>query len=188
MHDEVSYEQAMAFQSYVAAVLAATGYVVHETHTSGAYAPLLRVDHDHVTAPDLLVASHAWRVPCHADTKLKTRAVEFRLAGELRTGIDADAYSAYQYVQERTGLPVFLIFGHRLENEVRICALDDPSSLGVAGGSRMRYWAYESLTRLCSLDDVRQKRSLALPLPPVVQAENRLFDLPPVRLGKGYVT
>lgn len=186
MSAEVTYEQAMAFQSHVAAVLAATGYVVHETHMGGAYAPLLRVDNGHITAPDLLVASHGWRVPCHLDTKLKTEAPLYRIANELRTGIDLDAYHAYRYVQERTGLPVFLVFGHRKENEVRLCALDDPSVAGVGAGGLMRYWAYESLARLCSLDDIRCKVPLALPSPPVVHVDDRLFDVPPVRLGRGY--
>jgi hypothetical protein len=186
--NEVTYEQAMAFQTHVAVVLAATGYVVHETHTGGAYAPALRLEHGRVTAPDLLVASRNWQVPCHVDTKLKNEAPMYRLADELRTGIDLDAFHAYRYVQERTGLPVFLIFGHRKENEVRICALDDPSVAGVGAGGRMRYWAYESLQRLCSLDDIRAKVPLVLPSPPAVQAESRLFDMPPARLGRGYAT
>lgn len=107
--------------------------------------------------PDLLLARDGRSV--FVEAKRKTRADFTRKTQRHETGISHRLYQHYEEVRCRTGLDVFLFFGHELEGEVRWCKLGDVpprvydgQKMGRGG---MVFWGWEDdLAVLCSMAEV----------------------------------
>lgn len=119
-------------------------YVVARVNDDTAVAPMLEAWGRQVPLPDLQLmrpdGSLLW-----CDVKYKTCAVEFHVARVRRTGIDASAHSNYERVEALTGRPVYLLFVHRDENEVRRARVGQDAVRGVGVGQGMVYWDYDRL-------------------------------------------
>lgn len=111
--------------------------------------------------PDLLVCLKgrtSW-VEC----KWKAEATLHRVTGDLTTGISARHFRHYQLVQEQSGCAVSLMFLHVAEGEMRGAKLAElPPIHHVYDGGKMGYagmifWKYDSLPRICSLDEIIPK-------------------------------
>ncbi len=126
-------------------------------------APKLSAIHqlDSLVTPDLLTAKDgraAW-----LEVKHKQRADMHRNTHTIETGIDLRLWRQYEHVKRVTGLPVWLVFVHEAENEVRtgeIAKLDpikriyDGPKMGRGG---MVFFPYEQLVRLASLSSIREE-------------------------------
>jgi hypothetical protein len=181
----VTYEEAIAFQKALEASLAHSGFLIAPTPVTGPTAPLLSVNYDKTIAPDMLVFGSHWQVPCWVDAKLKTSLGYFRTTSSRTTGIEVDVWNRYKRVEDITGIPVFVIFGQREQNEVRMCSIDQAWLPSRGDGVNMRNWDYDALPLLCSLDDIRNRRPIA-PCVPIPNVQQALFDVEPKRMGLGY--
>ena len=116
------------------------------------------VQSDSLVLPDLLGAKEgksSW-----FEVKFKDHADFTRKTQRLETGISKRLWEHYHKVQEQSGLPVWLIFAHRKENELRCASL--ASLIGterVYGGSKMGhagmvFFDYRALRYLARLSDI----------------------------------
>lgn len=116
------------------------------------------VQSDSLVLPDLLSAkagSSRW-----VEVKFKNSASFTRCTKRLETGISRKLWNHYQKVEIETGIPVYLVFAHKIENEVRcapISALvgtERVYSGTIMGYHGMVFFDYSKLTILCKLSDV----------------------------------
>ncbi|MEP7115504.1 MAG: hypothetical protein ABI862_19730 [Ilumatobacteraceae bacterium] len=108
-----------------------------------------------IVLPDLQV-HHRTEGLCWVEVKGKSTAVEYRHAHEMRTGIDRRLLVHYRRIEQLTGYPVRIVFCHERENDVRWVRVAEREIRGVGNGSEMSYWAWDSMPRLCSLDELSQ--------------------------------
>ncbi len=93
------------------------------------------------------------------EIKLKRHAVLFRQTNTVVTGCSARHWDHYREVERVTGNPVWLVFAHEEENEVRAALLPDLAATAQErrydgdkfGGGGMVFFPWERLTRLCAL-------------------------------------
>jgi len=111
--------------------------------------------------PDLLTARMGelkW-----VEVKYKTKADWTRKTSRLETGINLRLWKHYVEVQAVTGVPVWIMFVHEHEQEVRGESIDqlrqdfrvyDGNKMGRGG---MVFFAYDELKRLTNLPELRRE-------------------------------
>lgn len=108
--------------------------------------------------PDLLGAKSGNSI--WFEVKFKDRADWTRITGRFETGISKRLWEHYQKVEAESGLPVWLIFAHKQEDEIRAQSLAalrgkeriyEGNRMGRAG---MVFFDYRGLKRLGKLSQV----------------------------------
>jgi hypothetical protein len=151
--DLPEYRTGANAEAAVSTYLLGRNYAVVRVRYGGAVVPKLAVWDRQVTLPDL----QALRPGSEAvwlEVKWKTGCVRFELAGEMRTGIDSRLHRDYLRVQDVTGYPVWIIFVHREEDQVRAARADRGWQRGVGTGSEMVFWPWDSLFFIDSYQQV----------------------------------
>lgn len=171
----------------VALYLKALGYhVLPTTDFSRHGAPKLEAENaaDSIVMPDLQAFGDGVRA--WFEVKWKTCAVEYRHKGSrLETGIGLRHYGEYLDAEERTQMPVVLVFVHEKERQVRCASLaqlidafshDDNTDKMERGG--MRFWIFEKIPLWMTLDELEARvaahelnaKLIDPPIPPPVDA------------------
>ena len=113
------------------------------------FAPLLETWAGKVRLPDLQVhltsGDYIW-----LEAKSKSQCAKFEAAGIRTTGIDSDCFADYKAVEARTMHPVWVVFIHEREDQVRLARPDHRWFKGAGSGSGMMYVDWDSLPLLCS--------------------------------------
>ena len=164
------------FENHMAAWLAANGYAVSRVSSSGMVAPTLTVGDHQVTLPDLQFmsqdAGHGW-----LECKWNRTCGRFITRGDiLTTGFKSRLWYQYCDIQRVTGVPVWIAFGHREQDEVRLALAVEGSFPGVGAGADWRYWQWDKLRRVASLSEVVACTPAELPT-------ELLFPVPPQQLA-----
>jgi hypothetical protein len=108
--------------------------------------------------PDLLVFRSGRRWWLEVKLKTETTATKIR-GGRPETGIDLRHWRHYAAVQLETGIPVWVLFVHEREAEVRGASIDELTeharlSPNFNGGKGGMFFAWDSLHWVCDLDSV----------------------------------
>jgi hypothetical protein len=107
--------------------------------------------------PDFLLARE--RRSMFVELKYKQKAVTWRKTGQRRTGFARRLFEHYQTVESVTGLPVYVLFMHEEEDEIRGQYLKQLEPIRqeheVAGFSRMVFFDYVALPVVAKLSAVR---------------------------------
>lgn len=92
------------------------------------------------------------------EAKRKTHADYTRCTDRLETGFSLRLYRHYCEVEKRSGLPVWVFFGHEEEDEVRFGALTKLSKRTYdgprMGPSGMVFFGWDALTPLCTMSEL----------------------------------
>jgi hypothetical protein len=151
--DLPEYQNGANAEASVCTYLLGRNYSIVRVRYGGAVVPTLAVWDREVTLPDLQ-ALRPDSEPCWLEVKWKTGCAWFEHAGEMRTGVDHRLHCDYLRVQEVTGRPVWIVFVHREEDEVRAARADSGWFRGIGSGAQMVYWPWESLTLIDSYRQV----------------------------------
>ena len=118
---------------------------------------------DSLICPDLLIVKGGRTIWC--EVKFKTHADFTRRTRQHETGIDLRLWNHYQQVADTSGSPVWLIFCHQCEDEIRCGSLDvlrSPNEHRIYRGSKMShsgmvFFRYDTLHYLERLSSVIRK-------------------------------
>jgi len=117
-------------------------------------------DADSLVVPDLLIAQ-AQKGTKWVEVKFKARADFTRKTQRMETGIALRLWRHYHEVKAATGLPVWLMFCHAEEDEIRGAEIADlASAVRVYDGRKMgrggmAFFPVEALRRLARLSAIR---------------------------------
>jgi len=120
-------------------------------------APALEAHGGDLVLPDLLGARAGVVLWCEA--KRKARADLTRVTGRLETGLSLRLLDQYREVKARTGIDVWIFFGHELEDEVRCCEIDKvrwramPQANGMGRGG-MAFVGWDDLAHFVTFSTV----------------------------------
>lgn len=158
--DNPQFKRGEEFERALSSYLQSRGWGVLPVYDySGAEdkAPAMHVGaQDGLILPDLFVARAGVSHWCEA--KRKTRADFTRVTQRLETGLPLRLYKHYGHVKERSGIDVWLFFGHEQEDAVRFTEIDALKPRlyhghGMSYGG-MAFFAWDELRELCSLSQV----------------------------------
>jgi len=94
-----------------------------------------------------------------AETWYCPRADLTRVTGRLETGLSLRLLDQYREVKARTGIDVWIFFGHELEDEVRCCEIDKvrwramPQANGMGRGG-MAFVGWDDLAHFVTFSTV----------------------------------
>jgi hypothetical protein len=121
-------------------------FPVARANENASFAPFMRAYEEKLTLPDFFCLPRANAYPFFVEAKFKTGAPIMEIWGDVRTtGIDLHKAQTYQKVERVTGCTVFLMFGHKSENEIRIGRMHNWTPGIGEFGKRMAWWLYDNL-------------------------------------------
>jgi hypothetical protein len=98
---------------------------------------------------------------CWIEVKAKGQcATHMNWGNALVTGVEQRVLDHYRRIKRVTEHPVWLVFVHTFEAEVRYVECETPSNVGSGAGRGMAFWRWDRLKRLCSLTDLTAARPL----------------------------
>lgn len=120
---------------------------VMRAHEGAAFAPFMRAYQHKLWLPDFFVLPSDNPYPLFVEAKFKTEAPTMSIWGCRTTGVDRRDLLNYQQVERTTGYPVWILFGHEGENEVRVAPVNSESWRQGIGmwGSHMMWRDYDKL-------------------------------------------
>jgi hypothetical protein len=163
-----SFEDQLAFgrevEKSVSAWLMTKGYIILPVYDysglSENKAPKFTaaIQAESLVIPDLLAAKEGSSK--FVEVKFKESATFTHITKRNETGLSHRLWKDYKSVQEKTGIPVYLVFAHRKEDEVRcgkLSSLDGKER--VYSGTRMGrggmvFFDYESLALIGKLSEI----------------------------------
>jgi hypothetical protein len=115
-----------------------------------------------LVTPDLLVAREG--MTTWVEVKWKTSATLHKTSGSVDTGIERRLWDHYSEVERVTGIPVWIVFVHQTEREIRgepISTLKSCARFGVGAGAGMVYFPVAKIRQLASFQDVMREGMVA---------------------------
>lgn len=156
MRERPEYQTGITHELKLQRWLMQRGNLVARVRHGTDLAPLLRGWDRAYPLPDLQVFMARHRRMVWVDCKAKTTAPLYRNFDFRTTGIDYSDYCEYQEVERETGFPVWVVFCHRDENEVRCADLQPQRGWfrGSGSGDRMMFVRYDGLPLLCTYHEL----------------------------------